>query len=218
MADVELFSKAACPYAQRARMALIEKNIPFDLVEIDTQNKPASFLAISPYGKVPVLRHKDAVIYESRIVGEYLDEAFPDPPLMPKGPAARAEARIWIDYCDTQFMPSMSAIIADRRAPEKQKKNRETLRQRLMYIEEGLRKLSDGPFWLGKTVSLVDIQFMPMFERLPCYVEMWGVEIPSECTRIATWVEAMKERPSHQQTVRSYEKHMAMFRRIDQAA
>jgi glutathione S-transferase len=218
MADIELFTKASCPYAQRAHMALIEKGVPFRLTEIDTNDKPAWFKEVSPYGKVPALRHGDALVYESRIVTEYLDEAFPTPPLLPRTPAARAQARIWIDYCDSQLVPAMSAFFADRRDPEKQIKNREVLRQRFLFIEEeGLRKLSGGPYWLGAEVSLVDLQFMPMFERLPCYAEQWNAPTGSECTRLQTWIAKMRERPSHRQTARSYEEHMAIIRRLSAA-
>lgn len=219
MADIELFSNASCPYAQRAHMALIEKGLTFRLTEIDTKDKPAWFKEVSPYGKVPALRHGDALVYESRIVNEYLDEAFPTPPLLPRTPAARAQARIWIDYCDSQLLPVMSAFFADRRDPEKQIKNREVLRQRFLFIEEqGLRKLSSGPYWLGDEVSLVDLQFMPMFERLPCYAEQWDAPTVSECTRLQAWIATMKKRPSHQQTARSYEEHMAIIRRLSAAA
>jgi glutathione S-transferase len=219
MAEIELFSKATCPYAQRARMALIEKGLSFRLTEIDSGNKPGRFKEVSPYGKVPALRHGDAVVYESRIVNEYLDEAFPEPPLLPRTPAARAQARIWIDYCDSQLVPAMSAFLADRRDPEKQIRNREVLGQRFLFIEEqGLRKLSDGPYWLGDKVSLVDLQFMPMFERLPCYGEQWNAPTTRAYPRLHAWIAAMKDRPSYQQTARSYEEHMAIIRRLSAAA
>jgi glutathione S-transferase len=219
MADIELFSKAVCPYAQRSQMALIEKGLPFRVIEIDTDNKPIWFKDVSPYGKVPVLRHGDTLVYESRIVNEYLDEAFPTPPLLPHTPAARAQARIWIDYCDTQLLPVMSAFLIDRRNPEKQTKNREVLRQRFRFIEEeGFRKLSNGPYWLGDEVSLVDLQFMPMFERLPCYVELWDAPSASQFPRLQAWISKMQQRPSHQRTARSYEEHMAIIRRLSAAA
>jgi glutathione S-transferase len=219
MADIELFSKATCPYAQRAQMALIEKGLPYRLTEIDTNDKPSWFTTISPYGKVPVLRHGDALVYESRIVNEYLDEAFPTPPLLPLTPAARAQARIWIDYCDSQLLPAMSAFLIDCRNPQKQIKNREALRQRFLFIEEeGLLKLSDGPYWLGNDVGLVDLHFMPMFERLPCYVEQWDAPAASEFSRLQAWISAMQERPSHQRTARSYDEHMAIIRRLSAAA
>ena len=219
MTDIELFSKSICPFAQRVQMTLIEKGLGFRLIEIDTDDKPGWFKEISPYGKVPVLRHGDTLVYESRIVNEYLDEAFPTPPLLPPTPAARAQARIWIDYCDTQLLPVMSAFVIDRRDSDKQTKNREVLRQRFRFMEEeGLRKLSDGPYWLGSEVSLVDLQFMPMFERLPCYVEQWNAPGLDEFPRLQSWVSEMQRRPSHRRTARAYDEHLAVIRRLSAAA
>ena len=74
MSTVEIVSSSTCPFAQRTRMALLEKNISFDLVEIDLDNKPRWFLKISPYGKVPILRHNDKVIFESSVINEYLED------------------------------------------------------------------------------------------------------------------------------------------------
>ena len=68
---------------------LSEKQIPFQVTEIDLKNKPDWFLKISPYGKVPVLQHDDAVVYESAVINEYLDEVFPDVPMLADAPAER---------------------------------------------------------------------------------------------------------------------------------
>jgi len=102
--QIELFSARVCPYAHRTRLVLREKNVTFDYTEVDLQNKPARFLAVSPYGKVPALVHDGATIYESAIINEYLDEIFEHPRLMPPAPVPRAKLRIWIDYCDDYFI------------------------------------------------------------------------------------------------------------------
>lgn len=104
MTEIEIYSAALCPFAQRSRLTLSEKGVPFELIEIDLQNKPANFLEISPYGKVPVLKHGDHRLWESTIINEYLDEIFPEPPLLPKEPIQRAHARIWINFADTRLL------------------------------------------------------------------------------------------------------------------
>ncbi len=76
---------------------MLEKGIDFTPIEIDLQKKPDGFTQISRYGKVPAIKHGDVEIYESAIINEYLDEVFPEPPLLPKDPGAKAIARIWID-------------------------------------------------------------------------------------------------------------------------
>ncbi|MDX2225188.1 MAG: hypothetical protein SFV21_20695, partial [Rhodospirillaceae bacterium] len=144
---------------------------------------------------------------------------FPQRPLMPREPLARARARIWIDYCDSYLMPALHKMIADRRDPAAQAKNREIVADKFRFMErEGLRKLSGGPYWLGTDVSLVDLQFMPFMERLPCYTELWGAAIPDDCTRLKSWIAAMERRDSHRQTANTHEFHMIRYRRYDQAA
>ncbi|HEY9905093.1 MAG TPA: glutathione S-transferase family protein, partial [Candidatus Sericytochromatia bacterium] len=83
MAEIEIYSATVCPFAHRSRLVLLEKEIDFELIEIDLQNKPEGFTEISPYGKVPVIKHGDERVWESAIINEYLDEVFPEPPLMP---------------------------------------------------------------------------------------------------------------------------------------
>jgi glutathione S-transferase len=219
MAEIELFSYEACPYAQRTRMALIEKGLDFTLTEVDLYNKPDWFKQLSPYGKVPLLRHNGGIVYESRIINEYLEDAFPQPPLLPKDPLARAKARIWIDYCDSYLMPALHKIIADRKDAAKQVENRKAVADKFRFMEtEGLRKLGGGPYWLGQDISLVDLQFMPFLERFPCYESLWGVAIPGDCERLKAWIETMKTRQSHKKTANSFEFHMTRYRRYDQAA
>jgi len=72
MSDIELFSYEACPYAQRTRMMMIEKGISVTLTEVDLYNKPEWWKELSPYGKVPLIRHNGDIVYESRIINEYL--------------------------------------------------------------------------------------------------------------------------------------------------
>lgn len=106
MAEIEIYSATVCPFAQRSRLALLEKGIDFKLIEIDLQNKPEGFTDISPYGKVPAIKHGNDRVWESAIINEYLDEVFPEPSLMPRDPIGKALARIWIDFANTRFVPT----------------------------------------------------------------------------------------------------------------
>jgi glutathione S-transferase len=72
MSEIEIYSAVLCPFAHRSRLTLIEKGVPFNLIEIDLQNKPANFGEISPYGKVPMLKHRNHRVWESAIINEYL--------------------------------------------------------------------------------------------------------------------------------------------------
>src|SRR5262245_6936050 len=92
-----LVSHKLCPYVQRAVIALSKKDVPFERVDVDLANKPDWFKAISPLGKMPLLRVGQAVIFESAVLLEYLEETQPHP-LHPADPLVRAEHRSWIEF------------------------------------------------------------------------------------------------------------------------
>jgi glutathione S-transferase len=94
---LKLISHKLCPYVQRAVIALKEKGVPFERIDIDLDNKPDWFLKISPLGKVPVLQVGDKAVFESAVILEYLEETLPNP-LHPKNPLTRAEHRAWIEF------------------------------------------------------------------------------------------------------------------------
>ncbi|MGN6720389.1 MAG: glutathione S-transferase family protein [Candidatus Binatia bacterium] len=98
---IKLYDFKSSPNCQRVKIVLAEKNLPYDIAPIDLrahEQKTPEYLKLNPYGKVPVLTDDATVLYESLIINEYLDEKYPNPPLMPKDPAKRAKARILIDY------------------------------------------------------------------------------------------------------------------------
>lgn len=197
MAEVEVYSSTVCPYAHRTRLALLEKGVDFTLTEIDLENKPDWFTAISPYGKVPVIKHGSDRVWESTIINEYLDEVFPEPPLMPHNPGSRAIARIWIDFANTKFIPTFYKLLLNQ-DPQKQQEWAQELHNHLLFMErEGIGKLSsNGPYWLGESLSLIDLAFYPWFERWSVLQHYRGFVLPSECVRLKKWQEAMGARDS----------------------
>ena len=195
--QLELFSARVCPYAHRTRLILREKEVEFKYTEIDLQNKPARFLAHSPYGKVPALVHGEETIYESAIINEYLDEVFAEPRLMPRSSALRAKVRIWIDYCDDHFISDHYALLRNQQ-PEQHKSLLQKSERNFHFIEEeGMQKLSrEGPYWLGAEPSLVDYAWYPFFERLPVWTYYRGLQIPNDCPRLGRWLEVISRRDS----------------------
>ncbi len=200
MPEVELISARVCPFAQRTRLALMEKDVAFRLIEIDLEAKPDWFLEVSPYEKVPVVRVDGNVVWESAVINEYLEEVFPEPPLMPREPYPRALARIWIDFANVVLVPLFYKLLLEQ-APARQRKLADRMRQKLSYMEtEGLAKTRCGeqgkPYWFGAAPGLVDVTFYPFFERWPAIVHYRDVEIPAECPRLRFWLDAMRGRES----------------------
>src|SRR5713226_7149746 len=99
-ARLKLISHKLCPYVQRAVIALTEKGVAFERVDINLADKPDWFVAISPLGKTPVLQVGDVPIFESAVILEYLEETQPNP-LHPAAPLIRAEHRAWIEFGST---------------------------------------------------------------------------------------------------------------------
>jgi glutathione S-transferase len=98
MPRFELISNHLCPYTQRAVIQLHEKGLDHDRIYIDLAAKPAWLLEVSPLGKVPVLRHGDAILFESQAICEYIEEIAPARPLLPTDPLARAGQRAWMEF------------------------------------------------------------------------------------------------------------------------
>ncbi|MDZ8185599.1 MAG: glutathione S-transferase family protein [Nostoc sp. ChiSLP02] len=197
MAEIKLYSAVVCPYAHRTRLVLQEKGIDFDLIEIDLDNPPEGFRNISPYGKVPALVHNNERVWESAIINEYLDEVFPNPPLLPSNLIAKAQARIWIDFANTRFVSAFYDLLRSSDV-QKQEQAKQEIYKHLEFIEnEGLGKLSgEGPYWFGKSVSLVDFTFFPWFERWGALKHYRSFALPTEFRRLRQWEQALKERDS----------------------
>ncbi len=104
MADVELFNTALSPFGHRVRLMLAEKGIDYTQTDIDLSNRADEYYAVSPYGKVPTLRCGSDYVWESVVICEYLDEAYPSPSMMPPDPGTRALARSWMDFCNTRLI------------------------------------------------------------------------------------------------------------------
>jgi glutathione S-transferase len=170
--------------------------VPFELIEIDLQNKPAWFSQVSLYAKVPALEHDGQRIVESAIINEYIDEVFPEPPSLPKDAAQRALSRIWIDFANTRLAPAFGKLLRGQTQPEREEGRRE-LSEALTRIDgEGLPKLSpEGPFWLGAAPSLLDFTFYPWFERLPALGHYLDFAIPQNLNRLLRWREAVESLP-----------------------
>ena len=88
------FSSPIDPECHRARIVLAEKDITVEIHDVDTNNLPEDLLDLNPYATVPTMVDRDLVLYNARVLIEYLDERFPHPPLMPVDPVSRAKSRL----------------------------------------------------------------------------------------------------------------------------
>ena len=217
--DLKLVRAEVYPYAQRTRLALLEKGLEAETVEIDLRNKPGWFAEVSPYGKVPVLLHGKARIWESAIINEYLDESFPEPRLTPETAAGRAAMRIWIAHDDVKFVPATYKVLLARDDPERQKLYRDTILDAFAFMErEALASRTSGPWWLGEQLTLADLAIYPHMERLAVLEEYRGITLPPACGRLREWLAAMQERPSVRATRKDDAYHIAAYAKYADAS
>lgn len=211
MSDLQLMSAEVCPFAQRTLILMAEKGLFYEHREVDLGNKPDWFEAASPYSKVPVLIHGDVRVYESAIINEYLDETFPEPPMMPDTPAERAQARVWIDYDNVKFVPAFYRVLLTEEGSRRQEL-RDSLIESLRFMEtQALANRTGGPYWLGKDFSLVDIAIYPHFERLTVLEFYRGISIPDECGALRDWMATVAERPSVQPSAHDTDYHIKAY-------
>src|ERR1700723_2680719 len=120
---IKLYDFLPCPFGQKVRIVLAEKGLSYELIQVDLtqgeQRKP-EFLRLNPFGRVPVLIDEDVTVYDSTIIAEYLEDEYPEPPLLPAVgvSALRARARIWEDFADTSFTPQVGQLMSEMQKPE----------------------------------------------------------------------------------------------------
>lgn len=190
MPQLQLVSHDLCPYVQRAVIALSEKGVAFERIDVDLAAKPDWFLKLSPLGKVPLLKVDDEVIFESAVILEYLEETQPRP-LYPAEPLARARQRAFIEFGSAILSDIWGMEIAqDRRALDTKIK---ALTDKLARVEA---ELGQGPWFAGKTFGLVDAVFAPVFRYFESFDAIFDHGILARKPKVAAWRAALHARPS----------------------
>jgi glutathione S-transferase len=194
---ITLYDAVPSSNSDRVKIALHEKGLPYDRVTLELakkEQKRPEFLKLNPYGKVPVINDGGKILFESCIINEYLDEQYPQPPLMPKDPYLRGRGRILVDYALNHLHEPYWALRGETLKKHSERnvsimeEKRQALRNLLLYLEEAL---GDKAYFLGD-LSLTDIAVLPRFLRMEAYGALPAPSLP----RLKRWLERMKERPS----------------------
>jgi glutathione S-transferase len=209
---LQLYTFQLCPYAHRVRLALAEKGIAAEEIEIDLKNKPATFTTISPTGRVPLLQHGGFKIWESAIINEYLDEVFPDPPLMPASSSDRALARIWVRAADERLYGATHSLIFAREEAARLKLVAQML-DSVWFIENEViaKRRGRGPYVLGDRFTLVDIALHPWFEQVGALEQVSEFRLPPGCVGLSEWRHAVSERKAVQRCARPTDWYVARY-------
>jgi glutathione S-transferase len=179
---ITLYDAPRCPYAARVRIVLAEKGIEVEVVEIDLSDRPAWFYEKNPLGRVPVLEEGGWPLPESAVIMEFLEERYPEPPLLPPDPADRAAVRLLI-FRDHELTDPYYAF---RRGEDG---GREQLENALARLDASL---AERPYLGGVEYGLADIAFVPWLLRAR---DMLGVELDAFLS-LSDWLGRLERRPA----------------------
>jgi len=195
-----LFSGPTCFYSHRARLVLAEKNINMEIVNVDGPDLPEDLLDLNPYHSVPTLVDRELVLYDSRVIIEYLDERFPHPPLMPVDPVTRAQFRLALYRIEKDWYSLADEL---ERAPD----NKQVARTRKI-LEESIVASAEvfmaKRFFLSDDFSLVDCSIAPILWRLPVY----GINLGESAEPIRRYMDEVFSRRSFQESLTEFEHEM----------
>jgi glutathione S-transferase len=197
---LKLYYHPLSTFSQRVRIALLEKQIPAELVEVDLLSRAQfdpEYLSKNPYGRVPTIEEDGWVLYESTAILEYLEATRPSPPLLPADVRSRAVVGMLLKLCDLEFAESSRVILLPKRFLPKERWRTDRMEEAKTRIQKHLSiletRLEGAEYLVGNRFSLAEVCYAPFLQFLPTL----EVE-PGPAT--ALWAARVVERPSVRQT------------------
>ncbi|PWY78460.1 glutathione S-transferase [Aspergillus sclerotioniger CBS 115572] len=228
---LKLYAGWFCPFVQRVWLALEEKQIPYQYIEVNPYHKQPSFLALNPRGLVPTIAVPDPStniskpLYESTVILEYLEEAYPDhTPLLPSDPYLRARCRIWNDFMTSRIIPSLHRFLQYQPSTRGIEGLHQARQDFLSTLKEWSREIHPtGPYFLGEEFTLPDVVLAPWAFRLWVFDEYkggLGIPGPGEggedeevWGKWRKWFAAVQKRRSSKETMSETEHYLPIYKR-----
>lgn len=194
---MSLYSDNDDIYSHQVRIVLAEKGVNVEILHAKQGEAPNELVAVNPYGTIPTLLDRELVLYEARIIMEYLDERFPHPPLLPVYPVARAETRKMMHRIEQDWYYLLQRI----KAGVEQEEARTHLYDSLVSLEP---IFADKPYFLSDEFSLLDCALAPLLWRLP----QLGIEIPAKMKGLNAYMQRLFKRDSFQASLTDAERQV----------
>ena len=197
-----LYSDPRDMYSHQVRIVLAEKGVNVEILHIDPDqpNEYADKLAaINPYHSVPTLIDRELVLYEARIIMEYLDERFPHPPLLPVYPVLRAQSRKMMYRIDRDWYGLVRTMTQG--TPKQAEKAKKQLEESLIGLAP---VFADKAFFFSEEFTLIDCCIAPLLWRLP----QWGIELPAKAKAVKDYAQQVFERDSFQASLTDIEREL----------
>jgi len=194
---IKLYTFPASSNSRKVRIALLEKGLEFERVNVDLakkEQKEPEYLKIHPFGQVPALDDEGFTVYDSTIINEYLEDEYPYPPLLPSDSEGRARARLMEDLRDSHFNPLCVQIMREVRKPEGERDPNviDRAKREIEKCFDRIEKALEGQEYLAGPFSLADIAFMPNIELL----ERIQIQVDPKYKNTLAWIARLKSRPS----------------------
>lgn len=197
-AVMTMFSDPECIHSHRVRLVLAEKGIQAEIESCDPNNKPEDLLQLNPSNSLPTLIDRDLVLYDARVVCEYLDERYPHPPFMPIDPVSRARTRLALFRIESDwysFLPALETGGAASTTAGKQ-------------LAESLTAASDVfsamPYFLSEEFSMLDATLAPLLWRLNHY----GIVLPAAAAPVSDYAKRVFARTGFQASLSDVEREL----------
>ncbi|XP_062109013.1 probable glutathione S-transferase [Humulus lupulus] len=210
--EVKLLGFWASPFVQRVIWALKLKGVEHDYIEEDISNKSQLLLQSNPtHKKVPVLVHGGKPISESLVILEYIEETWPQTPLLPKDPYERALARFWTQFADEK-LPTFGSFFAST-GGEKGEKAAKEVAEVLKILEE---RLGNDNFFGGETINMVDIAHGWLPQWFECQEQLVGLKLldPKTLPRLHTWAQDFKQLPIIKESLPDYDRLLILMKSV----
>jgi len=195
-----LYSSPTAFQSHRTRLVLAEKNINIEVISVEGPEMPEDLVDLNPYHSVPTLVDRDLVLYDSRVIVEYLDERFPHPPLMPVDPVTRAQFRLALYRIERDWY-SVAEEMDETSDSKKLTKLRKMLKESILSSAD---IFSARRFFLSDEFSLVDCSIAPLLWRLTAY----GVELGESASSLRKYMDDVFSRRSFQESLTELEHEM----------
>ena len=195
---MKLYTVPLSNFGNKSVIVAYEKNLDLEIVPPPGgELASAAFLAINPLGKIPALEVDGNVIPESEVINEYLEDRYPNPPLLPKDAAARARVRVLTRFHDIYLDPPMRALFFQM---DPTTRNAEVVATSLAAVEKALDYLEGrigGPWAAGDAFTLADCALAPSVWYVIRLMPAFGAADPfAKRPKVAAWFAQVSERPS----------------------
>ncbi|RTR35024.1 stringent starvation protein SspA [Shewanella atlantica] len=195
-----LYSGADDLYSHQVRIVLAEKGVTVDVLQVEPSEMPEDLIELNPYNTVPTLVDRELVLYNSRIIMEYLDERFPHPPLMPVYPVSRGRTRLMMNRIETDWYSLVDRIRSGDRADAARKELQESLTAIAPVF-------SEMPYFMAEEFGLADCYLGPLLWRLP----VLGIELDMRTAKeVKAYMTRLFDRESFKASLTEAEREMRM--------